>query len=213
TTFLSMSRSNLTLSGFAPFPAPHWPHFGNITPRLFEQFPSLAVRVEHRSIHPNMQLPPHHPAFRWRLGWRDRIRFPAAHNQGCSEEVTMDFRYQSLEWQFPAEPSTTTQQSLDDLINEKCRIGWALHGMYAESADGSKYRLLFRIPCPERVALARFAREAKEEFGAERKCAAEGLLEDLLGLNGVWGLTVAKSEEGELIVRHRLGTKDAAVYV
>jgi len=131
----------------------------------------------------------------------------------------MDFRYQSLEWssdpRFRAEPSTTTQQSLDDLINAKCLIGWELYGVYAESADGSKYRVLFRVPCPERERLAQFAWDTGHAFQAARKQAAEALLADLIRLHGVLGLRVTKlSGSGKgAEVEHDFSAKGAAVII
>jgi hypothetical protein len=109
------------------------------------------------------------------------------------EEVNMEFRYQS---------EAVSPQGLDDLINEKSRIGWELHGVYSErsdrsnseSSDRSKYRVLFKVPCEELELMASFAREKNR--GAEQKRVAEALLKDLRGL-GVPGFQVGKLGEGE----------------
>ena len=72
---------------------------------------------------------------------------------------------------------------MDKLINEKCRIGWELYGVYAESPDGSTYRVLFKVPCPERKALDGFARETKltlQRLKNERQRAARALVDRFL---------------------------------
>ncbi len=132
----------------------------------------------------------------------------------------MEFCYKCLEWssdpRFRAEPSTRTQQSLDDLINERSRVGWELYGVYAESLDGSKYRLLFKAPCPEREArklLAHCAPETELSFQQARKQAAKELLKDLFDLNGVLGLTVEKSEGKEDVLTVDLVGKKEGVAV
>jgi hypothetical protein len=89
---------------------------------------------------------------------------------------------------------------LDDLINEKSRAGWELYGVYAESPDGSKYRVLFKVPCPEREMLAAFARDNGQTFPDGIKRAAEQLLQDLLGLNGTSGFVVQPAEAGRVYV-------------
>jgi len=116
----------------------------------------------------------------------------------------MDAWYQSLEWssdpRFRAEPSTTSRQSLDDLINDKIRQGWELQGIYPESADGSKYRLMFRVPCRERGLLAGAARHLGLRFNSQQEAASRALLAELLKLNGVCQLQVKNEEGGDSLL-------------
>lgn len=122
----------------------------------------------------------------------------------------MNIRYQSLEWssdpRFRAEPSTTSRQGLDDLINEKIRHGWELQGVYPESVDGSKYRLVFRVPCRERGILAGAAKLLDLRFSSQKEAASRGLLDELLKLNGVCQLQVKKDGEDGLLVGMSGGT-------
>jgi hypothetical protein len=102
------------------------------------------------------------------------------------------------------------------LLNEKCRAGWELYGVYAAS-DGSEYRVLFKIPCPERELLDSFARETAlslQRLKNERQRVARALLKDLSALDGVLGLTVRESAKDARTVSHAgTGEKSAEVKI
>ena len=118
----------------------------------------------------------------------------------------MDFRYQSLVWSSDPKPrvekSDEEPQSLDDLINARCRAGWELQGVYPESTDGSKYRLLFRMPCEAWKLLADFARKngGTVDKAAEAQ-AAKALLKDLCSvMEGSGFSATAREQEDDVVV-------------
>jgi len=124
-----------------------------------------------------------------------RLLFVDVACPGRTEEIAMLFRYQILEWphnlRFRGKVETRTQ-GLDEVINQKCRAGWELVGLYPENTGRRRYRLLFKIPAPELDIMSGFAKEMGHEFHSQREKAAEVLLQALLGLDGQAGFRVQR---------------------
>jgi hypothetical protein len=85
----------------------------------------------------------------------------------------MYVRYQSVKW------SPKSRQDLDAVINQKCRSGWNLYGIYPESGNGNRYRVLFSIASPECELLAEAMREREPAAKKAEREAALTLLQDL----------------------------------
>ena len=107
----------------------------------------------------------------------------------------MLFRYQVLEWphnpRFRGKVETRTQ-GLDEVINEKCRAGWELEGLFSKDADRRRYRLLFKIPAPELEMMSSFAKEMGPDFLLQREQAAEALLQALVDFDGQAGFRIQR---------------------